>query len=252
LKVLGVQTSDFSAYYDLVQALRARGVPFVTIAAGEPVPPHVGVLITTRADDPDESSAAVVLLEEPHRTIDAALRILEGAGPFRRCVIGVDPGERPGVAILADGRVVRLVHAPNPEAVRGAIDEALATIPAERFVVRIGNGAPTFRDRILQTIASLPVMLEMVDESHSTPVGTHGQAERDTQAATNIALTPGTPLMVSDLHPVRPTEGELRDIQRKSRLVSEGQVTISRSLARHVALGRLTLDEAVARQQGRA
>ena len=252
MKVLGVQTSDFSAYYDLVQALRARGVPFVTVAPGEPVPAHVGVLISTPSDPPSEADAAVVLFQEPHRTIDEALRVLEGAGPFRRCVIGIDPGERPGVAILADGRVLRLVHAPNPEAVLLAVSDALATVPAERFVVRVGNGAPTFRDRILQTLAGLPVALEMVDESHSTPVGTHGQAERDTQAATNIALTPGTPLLASDVHPVRPTEGELRDIQRKSRLVSEGQITISRSLARHVALGRLTLDEAVARQQGRA
>ncbi len=71
-------------------------------------------------------------------------------------------------------------------------------------------------------------------------------------AARGIALTPGVPIAASDVGPVRPTAGELRDIQRKSRMASSGQVTISRILARNVALGRITLDEAVKRQTGKA
>lgn len=253
MKALGIQTSDFSVYYDLVQALRARGIPFLTIAPGEPVPGHVGALITTTREAGDAEHPGLVPYSDPERTIDEALRVLDGSGSFRRCVIGVDPGERPGIAVLADGRVRRLYHASHPEAVRPAIDVILASMPAERFIVRVGNGAPTYRDRILHTLAGLDVQLEVVDESHSTPVGTHGNMERDTQAATCIALTPGVPLLASHLRPVIPTEGELRDIQRKSRMASEGMLTISRSLARHVALGRLTLDEAIHRmQKGRA
>ena len=252
MKALGVQTADFSVYYDLVQALRARGIPFLTIAPGDPVPAHVGALVTTPREAQAMEHPGLVPFTDPEATIDQALRVLDGSGSFRRCVIGVDPGERPGIAVLADGRVRRLHHAPNPEAVRGAIDRVLASMPAERFIVRVGNGAPTFRDRILHTLAGLDVQLELVDESHSTPVGTHGNMERDTQAATCIALTPGILLLASDIGPVVPTEGELRDIQRKSRMASEGMLTISRNLARHVALGRLTLDEAITRMRGRA
>jgi hypothetical protein len=252
VKTLGIQTADFSAYYDLVQALRARGLSFLTIAPGESVPPHVGALVTTKAEAGSVEHAAIVIYSDPDATIDEALRILHGAGPFRRCVIGIDPGERPGIAILADGRVLRLVHAASPESVRAVVDQALASVPAERFVLRVGNGAPTFRDRILNTLAGLPILMEIVDESNSTPAHHHSGRERDTAAATSIALTPGELLLASDVGPVRPTEGELRDIQRKSRLVSEGEVTISRSLARNVALGRLTLDEAVQKQRTKA
>jgi hypothetical protein len=254
LKVLGVQASDFAAYYDLVQALRRRGIAFVPVAPGEPAPPHVGVLVVTGpegAPQPDDG-VPIVRFDGSERTIEQALRALDGASTVRRCIVGIDPGERPGIAVLADGRIVKLIHARSPEAVRPAIEDALASLDAERFVLRVGNGAPTFRDRILQTLAGMPALLELVDESHSTPQSYHGSAERDTQAATRIALTPGLPLAASDVRPVVPTEGELRDIQRKSRLVSEGKVTISRALARHVALGRLTLDEAVQRHLGKA
>ena len=39
--------------------------------------------------------------------------------------------------------------------------------------------------------------------------------------------------------------GEVREIQRRSRRISEGRLTIPSSLARAVAVGRLTLSEAV-------
>lgn len=255
LKVLGVQAADFSAYYDLVQALRARRIPFVALGPDQHIPPQVGVLITTgppRVSDALNFSfdeVVVVAFQSVERTIDEALRALNGTGPMGRCVIGIDPGERPGIAVLSGGRILRVLQAGSPESVREHVEDVFATFPAESFLIRIGNGAPTFRNRILQMLAGLPVMLEVVDERHSTPVGYHGNGERDTQAATRIALTSGQLMMASEVGPVRPTPGELRDIQRKSRLESEGRLTISRALARYVALGRLTLAEAV-RQQG--
>lgn len=245
MKTLGVQTADFSVYYDLVQALRACGLSFVSLAPGDEVPFHVGVVLTTVDEASRVAHANVVPYTTPEETIETALRTLHGYDAFRKCVIGIDPGERPGIAVLADGRVMRLVHASSPETVRAALDNVLATLPAEEFVLRVGNGAPTYRDRILHTLDGLAARLELVDETRSTPANCHGNAERDTGAATNIALTPGVVLDLATIPPVEPTDGELRDIQRKSRMASQGLVTISRRLARHVALGRLTLDEAV-------
>lgn len=251
MKSLGLLTANFSVYYDLVQALRARGVPFVPLAPGEPIPIQVGVVVTTAEEAHAVDHPLVVPFTTPDDTIAEALRMLHAPGPFRTCVIGIDPGERPGVAVLADGRVLRLVHARTPEAVQDVVHHVLSTLPAERFVVRIGNGAPTFRDRILNTIGGVDATLELVDERRSTPSDYGTPAERDTGAATNIALTPGVPLAVSDLRPARPTEGELRDIQRKSRIAS-GDLTITRALARNVALGRLTLDDAISRMRQKA
>lgn len=250
-QVLGILTADFSVYYDLVRVLRERGIPFETLTPGEAVRDHVAVVITTAEEAAAIEHPLVVEFRAADETVAMALRILQSPGPFRTCVVGIDPGERPGIAVLGDGRVLELVHARSPEAVQAALREIVAGVDAERFVIRIGNGAPTFRDRILQTIGDLDAELELVDERRSTPVDYHTAAERDTGAATNIALTPGKHLALSDLHPARPSAGELRDIQRKSRVAS-GNVTITRALARNVALGRLTLAEAVDRMRQKA
>lgn len=252
MKSLGVQTADFSVYYDIVQAFRTKGVAFVPLAPGEPIPLHVGVVVTSVAEAPLVDHPAVVPFTTPEDTLAEALRLLHGPGPFRLCLIGIDPGDRPGIAVLADGKTLRLIHAASPEAVRGALQTVLSTLPAERFLVRIGHGAPTCRDRILRTLVDLDVPLELVDETRSTPVSYHGNAERDTAAALAIALLPGTPITAQDIRPVTPTEGELRDIQRKSRMASQGAVTITKDLAMHVALGVLTLDEAVSQMLQKA
>jgi len=54
---------------------------------------------------------------------------------------------------------------------------------------------------------------------------------------------------VEEAPEVEPTAGELRDIQRLSRIESEGSVTISSELASAVAKGDLTLREAVLSQR---
>lgn len=251
MKSLGLLTANFSVYYDLCQALRARGIPFVPISPGDPIPLQVGVVLTTPLEAPLLDHPMVVPFTNVDDTIAEALRMLHAPGPFRTCVIGIDPGERPGVAVLADGRVLRLVHAHTPESVCEVVRHVVGTLPAERFIVRVGNGAPTFRDRILGTIAGVNAVIELVDESRSTPQDYGSPAERDTGAATHIALTPGMPLALSDLRPACPTEGELRDIQRKSRILAR-DLTITRALARNVALGRLTLEGAIERMRQKA
>jgi hypothetical protein len=48
--------------------------------------------------------------------------------------------------------------------------------------------------------------------------------------------------------PVNPTSGEIREVQRLSRSMSGGRVTISQRLAQAVAVGRLSMEEAIGRQ----
>jgi len=68
-------------------------------------------------------------------------------------------------------------------------------------------------------------------------------------AAIDIALTPG--VRVRPPFEIRPTRGELREIQRRSRLHSDGEVTISVALAESVARGEISLQDAVAHQRRR-
>lgn len=246
--MIGVLTSDFSVSYDLVRELKARGLPFAPLREDEEIPSTVGVVITTAGEAGVVPHANVVTFTTPEDTVDAALRALSGRRSYRRVVVGVDPGERPGVAVIGDGQILATVHAQSPEAVQEAVEKALRELTAQDFVVRVGHGAPTHRDRVIRRLIPLGVVLEVVDESRSTPSTYRTNAERDIEAAKAIALGRGVTYVSRTPPIVRPTSGELREIQRKSRIASQGAVTISRLLARAVATGRLTLDEAVARQ----
>ncbi|OPY27398.1 MAG: hypothetical protein A4E31_01180 [Methanomassiliicoccales archaeon PtaU1.Bin030] len=82
----------------------------------------------------------------------------------------------------------------------------------------------------------------MVDETSTT----RRTEEPDADAAVSIAL--GTGYRLPFPPEVRPTPGEVRDIQRLSRIESGGRVTISYDLAESVAKGELSLQEALRAQ----
>lgn len=256
---LAVATHDFSAFHDLVGALRERGLLYQVVDPGRPLPLRVRVVVTTATDLPIVQphaaaiGAAVVVHTEARRTVTNAVQALLGKRRFTRLVVGIDPGERPGVAVIGDGVLVATVQAASPEAAADEAQRAIEGVPADAYLVRVGHGAPTKRDRILVALASRPALaharVEVVDETDSTPDRYRTPAERDTTAAASIALAPGSPV-VAVTDPV-PSEGEVRDIQRKSRMASAGELTISRALAHAVAVGELTLDEAVREQRGK-
>lgn len=253
MQVIGLLTSDFSVYHDMVAALREQGIPFVSIRDDEEIPLSVGAVVTTAAEASVIPHANVVVFSTPLETVDAARRALSSPARFRHLVVGIDPGERPGVAVMGDGRVLSTAQAASPEGVPDVVERAIASLEYERATIRIGHGSPTHRDRIVHGLLPLGLRIEIVDETRSTPGTYRTNAERDIVAAKSIALARGTAYATAAPPVIRPTVGEIRDLQRKSRIASSGAVTISRTLARAVAMGRLTLDEAVERQMhGRA
>ncbi len=245
-KVLGILTEDFRLYHDLVAALRARDLPFVTLSFARRIPETVGAVLTTSAEAARIRSRNVVIVDDDvPNAIARALQVLKGKTEWRELLIGVDPGREPGVAVLGDGDVLDTRLAATPEAVRDEVRTALRMFPAAHVRVRVGHGDPTNRNRILNSLASERLRVEIVDEAGTT----HRTPQPDLDAAVDIARTPGG--RVEPPFEVRPTPGEVREIQRRSRLQSGGQVTISTELADAVARGEMTLDAAIARQHRR-
>ena len=62
-------------------------------------------------------------------------------------------------------------------------------------------------------------------------------------AATRIALMGGN--KVYKIRDLNPTEGDLKEIQRQSRILSSGDFTISTELARLVACGEISIEDAI-------
>ncbi|MFB6117292.1 hypothetical protein [Halosegnis sp.] len=240
--MLVVATADFELYHGLVDELRNRGVTFTTIEPDGPLP-DCDVLVVgpddpvREAELPDGTAVVRATPGEPRRGVEEALALLRGGSG--RTVVGVDPGDRPGVAVLAGDTVVAAFHVPLAETaatVRAEIEDAPDPL------VRIGDGARLQGAKLVDRLSDVPV--ELVDETGTTPyLGTGARGMGDVLAAVNIARLEGERV---DSRDIEPTKGELQAIKNRSREQSEDDRTISELLARRVAAGELTVEEALA------
>jgi hypothetical protein len=113
-------------------------------------------------------------------------------------------------------------------------------------LIRIGNGARLITTQVINALLQAGFRVELVDETGTTPhIGrdVHTSTVRDIIAAINIARIKGVPVGKREIEPSR---GEIRVIQEASRSRSDGRATIPRYLARQVARGEITIDEAIA------
>lgn len=248
MKIVAIITEDFSLFHDLVKALKASNIPFISLSFKDAIPPNVGVVLTSDSEAPRiyfPEKIAIPGNADIEAILNESQRRMMGKEVYPRLIIGIDPGVRPGFAVVALGNVLYTTQLGTPEDVKDVAKRVLALYPAEEVVVRVGHGDPTNRNRVINSLTDLNVTIEIVDE-HSTTKRTDFP---DINAAINIAMTTGK--AVTPPLDVTPTNGELKNLQRKSRELSEGRVTISTNLAERVAKGQLSLKEAIRLQEGK-
>ena len=234
-----VATADFEVYHEVVNELRGRGVAFTTIEPDDELPEGTEVLVTGADDavDGDGVTHIVAAADEPRRAVEEALSHLRAGGG--RTIVGVDPGTRPGIAVLAGEMVVAAFHVPVGDAVAAIRKEVADAVDP---LVRIGDGARLQGARIVNELDGVTV--ELVDETGTTPyLGTGARGMGDVLAAVNIARLEGE---VVESRDIEPTAGELQVIKNQSRERSAQNRAIDEELARRVAAGDLTIDEALA------
>lgn len=242
-----VVTEDFALYHAAVGELRDRAATFTTAEPGDPLPERTAVVVSAAEDkvsSPPGVDHVTTTADDVTAGVDEALGILRSDDG--RTVVGVDPGERPGIAVLSGETVVTAHHVPVSAATE-TIREAVADEPDA--LVRIGDGARLHGARLVEELEDVAV--ELVDETGTTPSlgrGATGRGLADVLAAVNIARMDGESVETRDLEP---TAGEIQRIKNRSREVSDGDRTLDTELARRVALGELDLSAALAehRQQ---
>ncbi|WP_276272617.1 hypothetical protein [Haloarcula litorea] len=239
-----VATADFEVYHGVVQELRDRGVPFTTIEPDDPWPDDAAVAVVAageRVEVPDGVDVVQADPERPRRAVEAAAATLRGESG--RTVVGVDPGERPGIAVL-DGETVVAAFQVGAGEAADVVRREVADAPDP--VVRVGDGARLIGARIIEELDDARV--ELVDEAGTTPsLGPGARGMGDVLAAVNIARIEGEAIASRD---VEPTAGELQRIKDRSRAASDANRAIDEALARRVATGELTVEEALALHRG--
>lgn len=226
---------DFRFAYRIALELQKRSIPYELLREEKETQNFEVIL----SDSPGDN---FVICHEPEECARRVHSYLYGKKKFERVIVGIDPGPKPGIAVVGDGNFVEEVQLSDVEEVRSYIDKVYEGYRADSFIVRIGDGDLVNRNRIINALVD-DYRVELVDERNTS----ESINNKDIESAKVIAFTRGKRVRKKLNLIIR--EGYLRDIQRRSRIESHGEITISRSLAREVALGNLSLEEAIERMR---
>ena len=238
-----IRTNDFQLAYRTMELLRLRNIKFKQLSLEQPLPKDdaiwIGTVDEVAAHFADGRPIAADL-DTIELAIESALFALKGQVRTHRFTLGIDTGPRPGLAWFTDGVLIDTKQTESVEECIGIIDVLVKTHDFEHLLVRVGKGSPSHRNQLVNAILRRGYIVELVDErktSRGLKRNQHGVS------AIRIASLAGT--RVWEPFVIQPTEGEIREIQRRSRIKSEGRVTISSELAKQVASGELTMSEAI-------
>ena len=137
----------------MVAELKSREMPFITLRVGEHIPANVDVVITTEneADTIAWDGSHLVIYDDTVATVNRAIRAERKTEPSGAMIIGIDPGRRPGVAVMSDDMVIA-VHQVSPTEVEPLVRKIEHDYRPASIVVRIGNGARLVTTQIINTL----------------------------------------------------------------------------------------------------
>ncbi|MCE5295582.1 MAG: hypothetical protein LLG16_00570 [Euryarchaeota archaeon] len=231
-------TEDFQFFYRLVKGLKERKEPFVSLSFDDHIPWNVSVIITTPEEEERVRFGLVAASDDPDEAIAMARAMVKGR-KYGTLIVGIDPGMTIGITVVGNGKVLLSDTFECPEAADEKVRRMTSELEYDDILVRIGHGDRTIRNRIIHSIWDVADRVEIVDETNTT----RNTETPDIDAAILISKTQGYDVEVPP--EVEPTPGELREIQRRSRVESEGSFTIGRGLAGRVARGEMSMEAAL-------
>jgi len=171
---IAVATISGKAYYLIVNELKKKNMPFISLTPNDNIPIEIKAVITTKEEQHLIDHEKILLYNdgvEPEALINEALQIIQGKEYYEKIVIGVDPGEVFGVAVLADGKVIETGNCFSVEETLDKIKNILRNlekISITSVSVKVGNGVPVYNEKLLRVLDdALPsnIVLESVGEA---------------------------------------------------------------------------------------
>jgi transcriptional accessory protein Tex/SPT6 len=194
---VAIATVQGKAYFLIVNKLREQNISFISLTPGEPVPPKVRLVITTEQEKSLVKHEKILVFhseDELDNLINELQKILLGKEAFERIVIGVDPGEATGLAVVADGKVIEEGNCYSTQEVINNITKAISNVNFFQTAVsvKIGNGVPVYKELLEALDGALPpqVALEVVSEAGTNkPLkeNRHSRGIRHISSAIHIA-----------------------------------------------------------------
>lgn len=241
---LAVRTDNFRLSFKLIEKLRAKSLDFVVIDIKKPVPNEDIIWFASASEIiqyPSAGKPIPVEIDSIDTAILSAIYHLTGSQSSVSLIIGVDPGPYPGIAWLVDGAFCGIMQLTSIDELMPNLVKLRKIAAFDSITIKIGDGAPLIRDRIINDCVSNNWHIEQVNE-HKTSSG----LIRNNHSTSALRIATQSGIRIWQLRDIIPTQGEIKYIQAESRKQSMGEFTISRSAAILVAQGDLSMDDALA------
>jgi hypothetical protein len=196
-KRVAVATVQGKAYFLIVKKLKESEIPFLSLIPGETVPTDAKLVITTEEERSLVSHENVLtfnLNDDSETIISEALKALRGKKTYEKIVIGIDPGEVFGLAVISDGKVSETKNCFSTTDLLNSIKTPLKNVEllSTEFSIKVGNGVPQYIELLEILDAELPpeVVLMVVSEvgtNHNVHNEKHRRGLRDIASAIRIA-----------------------------------------------------------------
>jgi hypothetical protein len=196
---VAVATVQGKAYYLIVNALKEKDINFLSLIPGEIVPSRAELVISTEKEKNKVPHPKILLFKEESE-LDCLMmevkKLLLGKETYDKIVIGIDPGEAIGLAVLADGKVIEEANCFCSRELISSILKILRSVnfSVTNVTVKIGNGVPVYIELLHNLDEALPsqVMLEVVGEAGTNrPLKAHSRKIRHISSAIRIAARTG-------------------------------------------------------------
>lgn len=226
-----------------MEALRKKGLPFTQLEIGQSLPSKDTIWFGSEeevANAIGEGRGIACNIDCCESAVTQATILINGLSVIENISIGIDPGPRPGLAWLADGVLMGVAQLEGVDFVVDHVNSITSAAEFKNITLRIGDGAPLLRDRIINKCLENQWNIEEVDEAKTS----RGLLRHNhSTSAVRIALLRGK--RVWQQRVLKPTAGQIRYIQNQSRTESSGAKTISKELAAKVGTGELTMPQAL-------
>ena len=198
---VAVATVEGKSYFLIVDLLRERNIPFVSLVPGDSIPAEVKVVITTEGEKLLIKHEKIIVFHGENELdilVTEVEKTLQGKAAYEKIVIGIDPGEAIGFVAMADGKVIEESNCFSTKELIDAINKAIKNIDltATHVSVKIGNGIPIYKDLLeaLNDELQQKVELNVVSEAGTnrpSKENKHSRRLRHISSAKRIASRTG-------------------------------------------------------------
>ncbi len=171
---VGIYTHDFKFYHDVIRDLKRWNLPFYSITDLYSIPKDISVILSSNKDNiklPNQIKA-----DNSVCGIRMCLSMLLDRDRFNNIIIGIDPGPRPGIAVMADNVLMEAYECPAIKNIRKEILNIIHSYSYAYVMIKIGNGDRPNRDSIIMELKNIAPMAIVNEENTSTPHKIHDNA----------------------------------------------------------------------------